>query len=281
MGTQATAKEFERRVRDFGELLEKADLLRSLGIEEAFNTAGLGMPSRPESIVLKGKDLTPAMVALTNDAYDRYTTYARALAPKEGVIDEVLIGPLLDLAGNILLPGDVVMHAGCGTAYELYKLVEAGYVGVGIDRSSTMIDQATKRFGRGLVGEDKVYFLQQDIREVDFASIRPKLIIAESMLRHLPWEDVERVMQRMYKGLIDDGIALLAFREGDGRVMATIDPINGQGYALRYSNTCSEDFAQKLIERCGFKVMQAIHNEHPMTDGTTKIPGWITFIVGK
>jgi ubiquinone/menaquinone biosynthesis C-methylase UbiE len=90
--------------------------------------------------------------------------------------------------------GDAVLDVGCANGYSTFEQLARHRLGalVGIDFSAAMIAEARKaRAQRGL--EDRVEFLEGDIRAIDFPDARFDVVYTTRVLINLPnWEEQVR-----------------------------------------------------------------------------------------
>ena len=132
---------------------------------------------------------------------------------------------------------------------------------IGIDNSQAMIDQCLKH---DTSGNDKVQYLCQSLQDVDLEP--SSLIFSHFLLQFIPYEDKEKILKKIYKALLPQGVLIISekiipsssdldifhdlFRIEQGYSAQEIKNKRAALQSILFLQT-QNDF-QKLLKKCGF-----------------------------
>lgn len=137
-----------------------------------------------------------------------------------------------------LLPhGGRVLDAGCGSGRDSKAFIQSGFSVVAFDASSELCKLASK-------------FIDQEVWQMKFQEMSFDEefdgVWACASLLHVPSEEIEDVMNRVYRALQNGGIFYASFKCGDGLTER----------AGRLFTDYNADAARKLFEQSGFDIIE-------------------------
>ena len=137
-----------------------------------------------------------------------------------------------------LLPaGGRILDAGCGSGRDSKAFIQQGFSVVAFDASSELCKLASELLAQEV--------WQMKFQEISFEEEFDGVWACASLL-HVPLEEIDDVMCRIYKSLQEGGIFYASFKYGDGQTER----------AGRLFTDYNEDTARKLFEKAGFKVVE-------------------------
>ena len=138
---------------------------------------------------------------------------------------------------NHLPSGGRILDAGCGSGRDSKAFIMNGFSVVAIDASKEMCRMASE-------------FLGQEVWQMKFdeLSFEDELdgIWACASLLHVSYDEMHSVMERLKKGLRDNGILYASFKYGD------VETAKGERTFSNYT----EDSLKELMEAEGFEVLE-------------------------
>jgi SAM-dependent methyltransferase len=98
-----------------------------------------------------------------------------------------------------------ILDAGCGSGRDSKFFISKGYDAVPFDGSIEMVGMASK-----LLGKPALHMLFQDIN----FSNEFHAVWANASLLHIPYENLEEIIQKFHKALLPSGILYASFKYG-------------------------------------------------------------------
>ena len=145
-----------------------------------------------------------------------------------------------------ILPGGVILDAGCGSGRDSKYFLEHGFEVVAFDASSEMCNRASKLLNR------KVLNLRFD--EIDFENCFDGIWACASLL-HVPPADMSDTLLKLKKSLKKNGIFYASFKSGIG----VTDKVS------RSFTNYDEKSIKELFNEAGFEVLdiKSTHDNRP------------------
>ncbi len=186
---------------------------------------------------------------------------------EEWYTNESVLPSIKEYLGLFKTPNPLILDLGCGPGHESKRLYENGARVVGIDYSSESIKIAKKRNNSSIVFYEMNYF-----------DIEPTLgsfdgIFSCSSLIHLEKNDLEKVLQLVLRVLKSNGLFLVVYRIGNGRITQNHE-INGEKIIRTIEQYEKEDLI-KVFNKNGFTFLQ-----DGILDNTLR-PNWDNVIFQK
>ena len=160
----------------------------------------------------------------------------------------------------------VVMVIGCGTGRDLKVLGNLGYRYLGIDSSVGMATEAIGK--RGVDGP----ILIGEIETLNVAADSFDGVLVDSAIEHIRKVNVKTVLEKLYEALKKDGVLLIRFRIGTGKVFVVKDVVG-----TRYFTSYKDSESRRLVTSNGFTVLKDYSTNH--LDSLR--PGFHTYILRK
>ncbi len=160
-----------------------------------------------------------------------------------------------------LLPhGGRVLDAGCGSGRDSKAFIQSGFSVVAFDASSELCKLASELI------DQEVW--QMKFQEISFDEEFDGVWACASLL-HVPSDEIEDVMNRIYKALQSGGIFYASFKYGEG-----ITERVG-----RLFTDYTSDTAKELFEKAGFEMIECENSEdvRPGREGEK----WVNVIARK
>ena len=128
-----------------------------------------------------------------------------------------------------------VLDLGCGDARNSLFLAAAGYDVTGIDSSEAGVNKLMRMARERMLG-DRITGVVADARDWIFKPMRFDLLVAVTLLDHLPGEDIDRVLNQMTASLRPAGTALVQVHTVDDPGCRKIAPhdTSEMAAAVRY-----------------------------------------------
>lgn len=138
-----------------------------------------------------------------------------------------------------------VLDVGCGAGYPVSQFfVKRGYGVTGIDLSNEMIKIAKKNVPEG-------NFIKQDMLKMNFPENTFNIIVSFFAIIHVPREQHQKILKKMYKLLKKQGILFISMGIED---LETDINNNWLGTKMYWSNFDKETNL-KLVKKAGFKIL--------------------------
>jgi ubiquinone/menaquinone biosynthesis C-methylase UbiE len=200
-----------------------------------------------EFTYLDNVELTDNQLEVTRKTYeDNADKYVLNYERRSGALEEArlfTLDPFLKAYKKSKLT-EKILFAGCGSGRDLEESSNEGFSCVGIDISSHMINI-------GKIMGIKQPLLMMDIEKMDFSDQLFGGIFCETALAHVKKSSLPKVLKNFNRLLVKNGIALITFRCGDGRVYMTEDKVGG----IRYYSTVTEREGNRYIKEAGFDII--------------------------
>lgn len=200
-----------------------------------------------EVYFLDQDDLTDKQVEITRQTYREYADrYVLNYERRQGALEEArlfTLDPFLRSFEKYNLSGKV-LFAGCGSGRDLQEASKQGFTCVGVDISLQMINI-------GKIMGIKEPLMEMDLEELDFPNNSFAGIFCETAIAHVKKKSLPKVLENFARLLTKDGLLLLTFRKGDGRVYRTEDKVGGK----RYYTTFLAKEAISILNQAGFEVL--------------------------
>lgn len=178
---------------------------------------------------LSEDDLTDVMVESTRSSYDSYAeNYSQEYEYDWEMIQRTKHDYLHGFISNLKI-ADTVLVVGIGTGRDIIELSQRGLICLGIDSSPEMVKEAVKNGLRAPV-------IVSDLRDLRLTAQSYDGILVDSALEHIPKSTISTTLQSIVQSLRIDGIALLRFRIGSGKVFLVKDEV-GERYFTSYSQS--------------------------------------------
>ena len=160
-----------------------------------------------------------------------------------------------------LTPGDHILDAGCGPGLHAEHFISKDFKVSGFDASSEFVKMCQKI--EGLSAEQKTF------QELDYEE-KFDAIWSSASLLHVPKEEIDDVLQKLFKALKPGGFCYICVKEGEG-----LAEENGRFFTL-YTQ---EGLEKIVLKQKGMKLVRSwiepakTHNLAPRN--------WINLIVKK
>lgn len=115
--------------------------------------------------------------------------------------------PLYALFLELISPGGAILDAGCGSGRDSKAFKDRGFVVTAIDASENMANHASRLLDQPV----SVVRLQ----DLSFISEFDGIWACASLL-HVPRQELDEVLNRLFRALKPNGACFLSFKEGDG-----------------------------------------------------------------
>lgn len=212
-------------------------------------------------------ELTPAMISKTIESYDTHVIeYAESFEwdpdMQERTSHDYLHGFI-----EYLKTGDHVFVAGSGTGRDALELANRHFDVFCNDGSIAMLQVAVNH---GI----RLPMWCQDINHVNLPENSVDAILAESVLQHVPKQDIHLILNRMVTWLRVDGILFARLRLGDGRIFCVNDVV-GERYFTSYKKQEIEELIQSLHQVYLVEDVRIVM--HKVSDR----PGFASFVLKK
>jgi len=211
-------------------------------------------------------DLVSSQVEMTRLSYNTHShQYAEDWEWNKEIMTVAkrdYINPFMDLVKK----EGVALIVGCGTGRDLKLLKDNGYRCLGIDSSEGMLREAVE--ARGIQGP----VLCTDLESLKLASNSFDGVLIDSALEHIKKSDMKIIMEKLYECLRKNGIVLIRFRIGDGRVFEVEDSIG-----TRFFTSYTKKESKKLVTLNGFQVVTEYVTDHLENSR----PGFHSYILRK
>lgn len=168
--------------------------------------------------------------------YSEY--YAAAMQVRTAYDPKFAVGGRWDEIGRLqfdflrsqgLQPSHRLLDFGCGSLrgglHFIEYLDEGGYYGVDISAQALEAGRAFLR-ERGLEGKRSTLRLTHDLSFADYEGRTFDFIIAQSVLTHMPLEDIETLFANVHKLLHPDSIFFATYFDGGSRTYTTQNRLN-------------------------------------------------------
>ena len=106
-----------------------------------------------------------------------------------------------------LLPGQLILDAGCGSGRDIIAFLKAGYLVEAFDASKELCRIASEKTG--------INVRQQRFEELEGQELYDGIWACASLL-HVNRRDLPDVMKRLHKLLVTDGVLYASFKYGNG-----------------------------------------------------------------
>ena len=130
-----------------------------------------------------------------------------------------------------------ILDAGCGSGRDSLKFKSLGYDVTAIDGSEEMCKLASEYSG--------INVKHMQFQDIDFIDEFDGIWASASLL-HVPSTEIEMVLEKMKKSLMENGILYASFKYGD---------FEGERNG-RYFNDLTESTAIELFEKLHFKIIK-------------------------
>lgn len=212
-------------------------------------------------------DLSHKMIDKTIQSYDTHVIeYAESFEwdpdMQERTSHDYLHGFI-----KYLKPGDHVFVAGSGTGRDALELSNRHFDVFCSDGSQAMLQVAVNH---GI----RLPMWCQDINHVNLPENSVDAILAESVLQHVPKNDLQKVLNRMITWLRVDGILFARLRQGEGRVFCVNDVV-GERYFTSYTKPEIEAIISSLNQVTLMEDVKIVL--HKVSDR----PGFASFVLKK
>ncbi len=166
----------------------------------------------------------------------------------EWYANEAVLPSIKEYLGLLKTQNPLVLDLGCGPGHESKRLSENGASVIGIDYSSESIKIAKKRNNNNIIFHEMNYF-----------DISPTLgsfdgIFSCSSLIHLEKYDLEKVLQLVSKVIKTNGLFLVIYRIGNGRITQNHE-INGEKIIRTIEQYGKKELIE-IFENNGFVFLQ-------------------------
>lgn len=190
-------------------------------------------------------DLTDDMVEITRKTYEsKADKYVLSYERRAGALQEArlfTLDPFLRMMKKRKVEGKI-LFAGCGSGRDMEEARREGFDCVGIDTSESMINI-------GKIMEVQSPMLVMDLQKLAFTNESFGGVFCETALAHVKKEHLKVILARYWEIMFDGGVALIAFRMGDGRVYEIEDMVG-----KRFFTTVTEKEGIRLIKEAGFRI---------------------------
>jgi len=170
---------------------------------------------------------------------------------------------------EMLEPGARVLDLGCGTGLDLAWLSKAGFVGIGVDSSSCMVEAARAIHSQSGVEIQEKNFLFMSHGEGEFGGVWANLSFSE-----LPAETLQRLLAICFKGVKVGGVLGAVLYEGVGSyeeaVMCPTTTADRAAMMTRKIHLYNEKAICSMFEQTGFQVERVGRQKGP-NDSVTKL----------
>lgn len=196
-------------------------------------------------------DLVSSQIEITRLSYDTHSgEYARRWEWNKEIAG-ITLRDYLDPFMKHVAPNGVVLVVGCGTGRDLSVLGQHGYRYLGIDSSVGMLREAVEV--RKIDGP----VLCTDIESLEVVDKSFDGVLIDSAVEHIKKVDMEGILEKIFSSLKGDGVCLLRFRLGDGRVFEVEDEVG-----VRYFTSYTRSESGRLVTSNGFKVVKEYETDH-------------------
>lgn len=188
----------------------------------------------------------------TLEVYEKTAKHFSKIHPKR--TDETMLGILADFVVN--LRGKKVLDIGCGSGRDSKYFLEKGLKVTGIDYSRTFINIASKKV-------PNAKFLQMDMRKLEFPGNSFDGVWAEASFLHIPKNQARKTLIGIKRILKKDGLLHISVKKGEGEKFVKKDEYIGMA---KFFSFYSPDEFRKLIESCGFNIIELIETKKDDTN---------------
>lgn len=203
-------------------------------------------------------DLTDEQVAITQQTYINYArNYVENYERGSGALEKAkksLLDPFLSQYRKAGLVGPV-LFVGCGSGRDIHYINQQGIPTYGIDISKPLLDIAREE---GIESPLEII----DIQNMNFEESSFDGIFCETTLSHVKKADLPIILNKFYKILRPNGIAIVGFRKGTGYVYCTNDKVGG----LRYNTSVSIEKSKEIVNNSGLIILSINTEKHISTN---------------
>ena len=145
---------------------------------------------------------------------------------------------------NRLESGSSVLDLGCGSGDPADIEVANKHKVTGVDISQTQIDLARHNIPTG-------YFLHGDAGSVEFPAASFDAVISFYALEHIPREEHETILRRIYQWLRPGGLLLISIEAGD------MDDLMSEWLGVPMFMSCFDpETMKRLVNKVGFELLE-------------------------
>ncbi len=145
-----------------------------------------------------------------------------------------------------LEPGSEVLDLGCGCGIPDSRLLSERFRVTGVDLSDVQIERARRYV-------PSVRFLRADMTSVRFAPESFAGVVCLYALIHVPLEEQPTLIDRMYRWLVPDGLALVT--TGETEYTGTEENWLGSNAKMYWSHADASTYARWFVE-AGFRIVR-------------------------
>lgn len=150
------------------------------------------------------------------------------------------LGKLLNQLG----PGSSVLDLGCGSGDPADVEIAKKHKVTGVDISQTQIDLARQNVPTG-------HFLHGDAGSVEFPAASFDAVVSFYALEHIPREEHETILRRIYQWLRPGGLVLIGMEAGD------IEGVLGEWLGVPMFMSCFDpETMTRMVDEAGFELLE-------------------------
>jgi ubiquinone/menaquinone biosynthesis C-methylase UbiE len=192
-------------------------------------------------------ELTDDQIEETRTTYENNADkYVLNYERRPGALEEArlfTLDPFLREIENRNLKGKI-LFTGCGSGRDMEEAGSQGFPCVGIDTSLTIINI-------GKIMGITSPMMEMDMEKMDFPDNSFDGVFCETAIAHVKRKSISQLLLSFKKVLSPNGILLVTFRKGDGRVYLTVDKVGGR----RFYVTMTRKRAEKYLLEAGFEII--------------------------
>jgi len=172
-------------------------------------------------------DLVSSQIEITRLSYDTHSQEYAEAWEWSSIARQRTKKDYIDPFAKEIKKNGVVLVVGCGTGRDLKVLGELGFHYLGIDSSRGMLMEAINQ--RNVDGP----VLCSDLESLSLVENSFDGILIDSAIEHIRKVDIDKILEKLYKSLKKNGVMLLRFRLGNGKVFR-VDDMVGTRYFTSY-----------------------------------------------
>ncbi|MBN1597595.1 MAG: class I SAM-dependent methyltransferase [Bacteroidales bacterium] len=184
----------------------------------------------------------------------------------EWYANETVLPSIKEYLGLFTIKNPMILDLGCGSGHESKRLYNNGARVIGIDYSCESIKIAKER-------NNNIVFHEMNYFDIDYSLGLFDGIFSCSSIIHLENNDLEKVIQIVSKVLKKDGLFLVIYRIGSGRIIQNHE-INGEKI-IRTIEQYEKESLKGIFYKNGFLYLQ-----DGILDSTLR-PNWDSIIFQK